>query len=308
MKLPKKFPALLCCLLWACAPARVKSPEAGGPVGVGGTGGFNVPGINAPRPGPGGTGGAGGQRLDAGMASPDRPVTPPVVIRMDAAFRPVADRPPPTDVPPREVVLYVTGSGENGDLATDEVMVDLVRDLGYRVNVETDADVQADDIAEAVAVVFSASTDSATLIMTLPQAPMLDKPIVAMDENLEPFLGYTGMAPGDLGTTTETQVAIIEGADPTLTAGLSGTVTVYSTDFGIQWGNPGPGALRVATVGGNENQVALYAYPKGAMMANGTPAPAKRVFFFARENADEDLVTADGLKLFDAAFKFATAP
>jgi hypothetical protein len=228
---------------------------------------------------------------------------------MDAALRPPpADRPPPVDVPPREVVLYVTGSGEDGDLGTDEALVDRVRDLGYRVNVETDTEVQAEDIEEAVAVLFSASTSSATLIMTLPQAATLNKPILAMDENLEPLLNFTGMGPDDRGTTDETQVAIAANADPALTAGLTGTVTVYADTFDIQWGNPGPGALRVATVGGNDNQVAVYAYPKGAMMANNTTAPAKRVFFFVRENADADLVTDDGLKLFDAAVKYAIAP
>ena len=145
--------------------------------------------------------------------------------------------------------------------------------------------------------------------MNFEEAPTLDKPIIAMDENLEPRLNLTGTGPDDRGTTDQTQISTIAAdADPALTAGLSGTVTVYSETFGIAWGLPGPGALKVATVNGNANEVAIFAYPKGAMMANDVAAPAKRVFYFVRESANDELLTEDGLKLFDAAVKYATTP
>jgi hypothetical protein len=231
---------------------------------------------------------------------------PPPARRPDAGLP--RDRPLEPDVPPPPTVLYVTGSAENADLAGDETLIDRIDDLGFRVNAETDTSVDMGDVEEAVAIVLSASTDSASVIMALPNAAMLDKPILAMDENLEPLLNMAGPGPDDRGTTDQTQISIIEGADPALTAGLSGTVTVYSATFGIAWGIPGPGALKVATVNGNANEVAIFAYPKGAMMANNATAPAKRVFYFVRESAEEDLLTDDGLKLFDAAVKFAAAP
>jgi hypothetical protein len=276
------------------APVTVEpdaAVSAGG--GRGGTGG-------SPMAGMAGMGGAGGGRAGTGGAMPPPPPRTP-----DAA-RPI-DRPPP-DADERKIVLYITGSGENADFAGDDTLIDRVEDLGFRVNSETDTGVDADDIMEATAILLSASTDSATVLMALPQAAMLDKPILAMDENLEPPLNLAGTGEGDRGTTDATQVAILADADPALTAGLAGTVTVYSETFGIAWGVPGPGALKVATVNGNATEVAIFAYPKGSMMANNATAPAKRAFYFVRESANEDILTEDGLKLFDAMVKFVTAP
>jgi hypothetical protein len=239
---------------------------------------------------PGGTGGG-------------QPVMPPP--RPPDAGRP--DRPLAPDTPPPVPLLYVTGSGDNAMFAHDDDLIDHLRDRGFDVNIETDSSVNEVDIEEANAILLSASTDSATVLMSIPMAATLDKPILAMDENLEQPLNLVGAA-GDRGTTDQTQVTILADADSALTAGLTGTVTVYSITAGIGWGVPGPGALKVATVNGNATEVAMYAYPKGAMLANNTPAPAKRVFYFVRENAQEDLLTADGLKLFDAAVDYALAP
>ncbi len=310
MKLPSQFPALLSsfttCLLLGCSPAQVKPPAVSGGGGAGGSDAAAPvsPGIGPNTGIPVGSGGTGGgappRRADAGV--PVRPTPPPP----DAA-RPI-DRPPRPDVPPPPTILYVTGSEANAEFANDETLVDRLQDKGFRVDRETDTSVSADDLEDVVAIVMSASTDSASVRMNLAQAPTLAIPIVAMDENLEPFLNLVGPAAEERGTTDQTQVTLIADADPALTAGLSGTVTVYATAFGIAWGVPGPGALRVATVNGNPNEVAIYAYPKGAMMANDTVAPAKRVFFFVRESAEEDILTEDGLKLFEAAVTYAVAP
>ena len=64
----------------------------------------------------------------------------------------------------------------------------------------------------------------------------------------------------------------------------------------------------MATVAGQDEQTALFAYPAGARMANDAMAPAKRGFFFVRDSPTPNLMTEDGLKLFDAMVKFVTAP
>jgi hypothetical protein len=304
MKWPLKFPALLSCsFILGCSPAQVKPPAVAGsdaaPPAAGASGAAGVLGT-----GGAGGGGRGGAVPTAGTGGVAMPAPPPA--RPDAA-RPV-DRPPPPDRPPLPKIVFVTGSEENAEFANDETLIDRLEDAGFDVDPETDTSVEADDLEGAVALVLSASTDSASVRMALADAPTLALPIVAMDENLEPFLNMVGAGAEDRGTTDQTQVTIAEGADPALTAGLSGTVTVYSVTFGIAWGIPGPGAIKVATVNGNANEVAIYAYPKDAMMANNATAPAKRVFFFVRESAEEDLLTDDGLKLFEAAVKYAAAP
>jgi hypothetical protein len=314
MKLPRQALALLgCALFLSCSPAQVKPPP--GSVGLGGTGGgYAGSGGAVAVAGSGGAGGYAGVpggrdagRPDAAAGAGGGPVaTPPPPPRPPDA-RP-ADRPLRPDTPPPVLLLYVTGSGANAMLASDDDLIDHLRDRGFDLNIEEDGTVNQADVDEAAAILLSASTDSATVLMSLPDAATLDKPILAMDENLEPLLNMVGGAAGDRGTVNQTEVAMLAGADAALSAGLSGTVTVFSITAGICFGVPGPGALKVASVVGNADQVALYAYPKGAMMANNATAPAKRVFFFMRENAAENLLTADGLKLFDAALDFALAP
>jgi len=135
---------------------------------------------------------------------------------------------------------------------------------------------------------------------------------VAMDENLEPFLNLTAAAATDhAAINNQTQVAIVAGADPALTGGLTGNVTVYAAPFAVGWGIPGAGAVKVATIVGTAAHVAVYVYPQGAMMANGQTAPAKRAFYFVRDtnlaplNAP-GLITEAALELFDGVTDFLT--
>jgi hypothetical protein len=65
-------------------------------------------------------------------------------------------------------------------------------------------------------------------------------------------------------------------------------------------------AVRVATVPGQMNQAAIFAYPQGAMMV-ATTAPAKRVGWFASDSM-AGMLTPDGLRLFDAAVAWAVMP
>jgi hypothetical protein len=66
------------------------------------------------------------------------------------------------------------------------------------------------------------------------------------------------------------------------------------------------GAIVGATLVGTPGQATVFAYPTGTMMV-GRTAPAKRLSFFAHNNAAANL-TADGLKLLDAAVDWSLAP
>jgi hypothetical protein len=314
MKLPRWSPALLVPALLTCDPALVKPPPG---VGLGGSGGYA--GAGGSVTGVAGTGGGGYAGTGGYAGAPGRDAPGGLDAAAGAGGRPPAPRPPDAaaarpdrpqrpDTPPPVPLLYVTGTGMNANFATDADIVDHLLDRGFDVNTRSDSQVIERDIRDADAIVLSASTDSATVLMTMRDVATLDKPIIAMDENLEQPLNLVAAA-GDRATINETQVQIAADADPKLTAGLTGTVKVYAMTTGLGVGVPGPGALKIATVnGGPANQFAIYAYPKGAAMANNVMAPSKRVFFFVRESAQRDLLTPEALKLLDAAVDFALAP
>lgn len=91
-----------------------------------------------------------------------------------------------------------------------------------------------------------------------------------------------------------------------LAAGLTGAITVVSMGSPLVWGNPAAAAEKVATFQAMNNKVAIFGYPKGAMMTAGTAA-ARRVGFFATDVASSRL-TDNGKKLLDAAIRWALLP
>jgi hypothetical protein len=197
--------------------------------------------------------------------------------------------------------------GSMGAFASDMDFVDHLNGQGFTVTVRTDAQVKASDATGKAAVLLSGSTALATTMASFPELPTLKTPVVAMDENLEPFLGMVGNGANDRGTAQGTQVAIPKNADPALTAGLSGNVTVYNAQFAVGFGVPAGAALHGANAPGSATQFAIYAYRSGAKLANNANAPANRVFFFMRDSPTAKLLTNDGFKLFDAALAFAIA-
>jgi hypothetical protein len=313
--------SLLCCFALACGPTRPTRPRGDGGAGV------NRPPDTGAQP-QGGSGGTGGSIVSPGTGGtggtpPPQPTPPPEPT--PPAKQDAAPSPPPkrdgavkmdAEEPPPDVggggggggdkeLLYVIGSVMT--FVSDTNVVDHLKDRGFTVTVKTDAEVREADAEGKAAILLSGSTALATTTASFPELPGLKTPVLAMDENLEPFLNMVGNGGNDRGTTMATQVSIPNNAESALTAGLKGNVTVYNAQFAVSFGVPGGDALRGANVAGNNNQFALYAYRSGAKMANNATAPAKRVFFFMRDSAIANLLTADGLKLFDAAVAFTIA-
>ena len=115
---------------------------------------------------------------------------------------------------------------------------------------------------------------------------------------------------GNVGNTDANQDSIrIIATDHPITAGFQmGLVKVMTTNASqrmIQFTNVGPGAKKLATIAGNENQFCLIAYDKGSDMGGGFMAPAKRVGFFWHRPAGP---TPEGKKLFIAAVDWALKP
>ncbi len=72
----------------------------------------------------------------------------------------------------------------------------------------------------------------------------------------------------------------------------------------MSWGKPGLGAITIATVYGQPDKAAIFAYEKGATMDYETLAPARRVMFFLDNDTFTNLSPA-GVALFDAAVDWA---
>jgi hypothetical protein len=167
--------------------------------------------------------------------------------------------------------------------------------------------------------------------------------LVTKDGPIEVMGMGTGGAGGFSTGVGETTINVIAPPTEPLTAGLSGTVLVYSpmtevcpfcmgtntcanasplcqghasccwnqctcsTEPGdrIIYAFPGPNAKKIATVVGQPSQVTIFAYPAGATMIGGVVAPAKRMGFFIHRDAD---YSDNGKKLFNAAVDYLLAP
>jgi hypothetical protein len=136
-------------------------------------------------------------------------------------------------------------------------------------------------------------------------------------ESMQLGVGSTGGYSTGLG---QTQITIIAPGDP-LAAGLMGNVTVYTTMGGqvcpmcytghvmnsdrIIYSFPTAAAKSIATIVGSPKEITIFAYAKGAAMAQGLPAPAKRMGFFIHRDTQYG---PDGVKLFNAAIDYLVAP
>jgi hypothetical protein len=90
-----------------------------------------------------------------------------------------------------------------------------------------------------------------------------------------------------------------------LAAGLpAGPVVVTKTGADLSWGLPVPSATRVASIHNDTTKFPIYGIEKGGLLLDGSAAAGRRVHFLMTDATFLDL-TADGVKLFDAAADWA---
>ncbi len=105
----------------------------------------------------------------------------------------------------------------------------------------------------------------------------------------------------------DTGIDIIMPGHP-LAAGLEGHVTIYEEPKEVSWGKVGEGAKVIATLTGKKEGAAIYVYDKGTELFDGSEAAGIRIGFFLEEEnitGTSNFMTEEGLRLFDAAIKFA---
>jgi hypothetical protein len=192
-------------------------------------------------------------------------------------------------------------------LADDRRIAEHLRGLGFVVTT-------ADESAPAEAargkdlIVISESVDAFPIGDKYTYLPV---PVVCWENDLYDDLRMTGkrlnVDYGTNRTTKATTLRLVDAPHP-MSAGLAGGMhTVFAEPREINWGRPGLGATIIATVPGEPEKVATFAYEKGATMDYDFPAPGRRVGLFTWQNELGSL-TAEGRALFDAAVIWAASP
>ncbi|MDB6092395.1 MAG: putative lipoprotein transrane [Gammaproteobacteria bacterium] len=135
-------------------------------------------------------------------------------------------------------------------------------------------------------------------------------PLLTFENDLLGELGMTALKNGrDYGTDDDQRFIWLVNAPHPLAAGLAAGIQNVLTDehCKMNWGKPGLGAVTIATLRGEPEKAAIFAYEKGATMNGEFLAPARRVSFLLWQDTF-DQMRPEGLALFKAAVLWAVSP
>jgi ferric-dicitrate binding protein FerR (iron transport regulator) len=210
---------------------------------------------------------------------------------------------------PLPALLFVKGesTGRHPADLMDGALVRHLEGLGFVVEAVDEGELQAGHIEGKALVVISPSTSEilGARIEDLSLAAA-EVPVLCSRPHLYAELSMT--PPGQEGhfTSNATRLEVVAPRHP-IAAGLTGPLQVTRAPGTLGWGQPGPGAVRVATFPDkNKRDLAvIFAYERGAPMAGSvTRAPARRVGFFMHPDLAPYL-TDSGWALLDAAVRWA---
>jgi hypothetical protein len=224
------------------------------------------------------------------------------------------------DLAPGANILFVVGTSNGsvpfGGGIGDTFVRARLEAQGHHLTLAPDTTIAEDLLAMSDAadmVLVSESVTSANLLGKLKPSTA---PILNYEAFIQDDMGLTALGPpGDPGLPAQFELGVkqadtqIDIVDPThpLAAGLMGTITVYKAAKEITWGKVAATAEVVATLAGDRAGPCLYVYRKGATLHDGSAAAGLRVGFFLEDDdvtGTPNLMTDDGLRLFDAAVRF----
>lgn len=133
-------------------------------------------------------------------------------------------------------------------------------------------------------------------------------PVVNLENDILDNMGMTAKRRWvDFGEVAQQPGVELINAPHPLAAGLpAGPVRIFQEEATVGFGRPGTGAAVIATVAGQPDKAACFAYEKGATMDYDFTAPARRVYFPIDFDAF-DRLSESGLKIFDATLCWAAA-
>jgi hypothetical protein len=179
---------------------------------------------------------------------------------------------------------------------------------GYEVVVKTGSGVSTADANNKALIVVTESAGNGQ-VGTKFNATRV--PLIAMNLGLMRDMTLTGDTYQDDKGLAQSQADLeIVTPEHPLAAGFRGRVTVTTKPTELVWGRPASTAIKVATLAGSPDQVAIYAYATGALLAPVAgqatlEAPARRVGFFTGNEAAVFL-SPQGISLLDMAIRWAT--
>lgn len=200
----------------------------------------------------------------------------------------------------RKVVMVVQLNGPN--LAVDQKIAAHLGARGYSVRMLDQAQ-PPEAIGDADLVVISSTVSSKQVASGW---RYLAKPLLTWENDLLDDFAMTGKRHDvDFGEAEKERYLWLVNAPHPIAAGLpAGVTNVYGKQAAMSWGKPGLGATIIATLYGQPEKAAIFAYEKGATMDYESLAPARRVMFFLNNDTFGNLSTA-GSSLFDAAVDWA---
>jgi hypothetical protein len=210
---------------------------------------------------------------------------------------------------PLPSLLFLKGqsTGRHPADLMDGALARHLEGLGFAVDAVDEGELQASHVEGKALVMISPSTSEilAARIEELSLAA-LGVPVICSRPQL--YAELSMMPPEQEGhfTSNATRLEIIAPQHP-MAAGFSGPLQVTRAPGTLGWGQPGPGAVRVATFPDHNKQdkAVIFAYDRGApMVGEVTRAPARRVGFFMHPDLAPYL-TESGWALLDAAVRWA---
>jgi hypothetical protein len=220
-------------------------------------------------------------------------------------------------------VLLINGNSNNtvrkGELSIGDAFVKdrLETALGHQARVLWDDTPQAGMRAAADSADLVVVLESVTSGLLASKLRGTSTPILNCEAFIQDDLGMTAAGPsGDPGPPSQFALGVLAAQtaldikDPLhpLAAGLRDRVVIYHSPKQVNWGKVGPAAKVVATLAGDAAGASIYVYAKGALLFDGAAAAGTRIGFFLEddnETGTPNLLTPEGLKLLDAAVRFA---
>lgn len=200
----------------------------------------------------------------------------------------------------KSIVMVVQLNGPN--LVTDQRIAAHLGARGYPVRL-VDQDYRPELARDASLIVISSTVSSKDV---LPGWRTLPVPLVTWENDLLDDLAMSGKRHDvDFGETEKERYLWLVNAPHPIAAALpAGVVNVYGKQAAMSWGKPGLGASIIASVYGQPDKAAIFAYETGATMDYEALAPARRVMFFMSNDSFANL-SQSGQQLFDAAIDWA---
>jgi hypothetical protein len=256
-----------------------------------GSGNGSRPGVSAPIP-----------PIATPPGSPPAPGAPPSVAPPPPGSPPVVapppGSPPPPSRPPANSTVTLIVGDEDELTDGDEELSDLLEDLGFDVD-ELDDGEDADEIDDSSLVIIAGSASAGQVGDEYANVRV---PVLVMNDGILSDMNMTGDGNDESGQENAEEVEIALASHPIAT-GLNGTFEVVGDRAQLQWGAPPATAKVIARLADDPDFAAVFVYDEGDQMQSGQ-APARRVFFFASDEASEDL-TNEGEQLFENAVLWA---